>query len=226
MLSTQKRLYVLLMFILFPVTPYAQIPLYELPVEKAGFGLEFSALQDVNVIGTRVDYAIDKYSKLAFNAGIGFNNDKNDLESFDEHTPPSPSGGIGIVYIKPLGKSGLKYLLHSGFGAEFAWAVDDETNETLSHSRAFRLSGTSGILKRLETESDWVISPFFAMSYTNVWTTIESTLQDFDETESDGNFGGTIGLEIEMSRTVSAMASFAFSFQSTETVFNIGLNFH
>ena len=35
--------------------------------------------------------------------------------SFDGHIPPSPSGGIGIVYIKPLGEIGSKIFITQRF---------------------------------------------------------------------------------------------------------------
>ena len=41
-----------------------------------------------------------------------------------------------------------------------------------------------------------------------------------------GVSGEQIGLEIEMSPKMSVIGSFGFSFQSSDTVFSIGLNFH
>ena len=65
-----------------------------------------------------------------------------------------------------------------------------------------------------------MIIPYFVLSYTNTWTTTE------EETDSDRYLGGTIGLEIEISPTVSVGGSFDFSFQDSDTAFGIGINFH
>ena len=61
---------------------------------------------------------------------------------------------------------------------------------------------------------------------TNIWLTVENTLWDYEETDSDGSFGGNIGLEIELSEKMSVIGSFAFSFESSDTVFSMSLNLY
>ncbi len=220
-----KWVYIAFILVLYPVAAYSQVSFKKLPIGKTGYGFEFSPQTDVTTIGARLDYGINTDSKISFGMGIGFTDD-DDLGSYGGDIPPSPGVGVSILHIQPLGQSELEYFMQGGFAAGFARVVDDATNETLVNSRAYTLSGGGGILKRLKTQSDWVIIPYFGLSYTNVWATVESLLYDYEETDSDGSFGGTIGMEIEMSPKMSLIGSFAFSFQSSDTVFGIGLNFH
>jgi len=225
MLLKQKWACIVFILALCPVTAYSQGGFYELPTGETGFGLGFSTQEEGRTIEASLDYAIDKHSKFSFYAGIGFI-DNGELTAFGGDIPPSPGGGINLLHVKPLGDTGIEYFFRGDFGAAFAWVVEEATNETLARSRALGLSGSTGILKRLGTESEWVINPFFAVSYTNFWTTIETPPWDFEETESASNFSGEVGVEIEMSPTVSAIGVFAFSFESSDTAFRIGLNFH
>ena len=65
------------------------------------------------------------------------------------------------MHIQPLGQSELEYFMQGGFAALDSFrVVDDATNETLARSSAFSLSGGGGILKRLKTQSEWVIIPY------------------------------------------------------------------
>ncbi len=219
-----KWIFTVFLLVLYPVTTYSQVSFKKLPIGGTSYGFEFSPQTNVTAIGARVDYGINNDSKISFGAGIGFTDD--DLGSYGGDIPPSPAVGVSILHIQPLGQSELEYFMQGGFAAGFARVVDDATNETLARSRAYTLSGGGGILKRLKTQSEWVIIPYFALSYTNIWATVESALYDFEETDSDGSFGGTIGVEIEMSPKMSLIGSFAFSFQSSDTIFGIGLNFH
>ena len=225
MLLIQKRVYIAFMFVFLPVTAYSQVALYELDPGKTGFGFGLTTQEEGTTLGASIDYGIDERSKISFHGGIGFIDD-DELKAFGGDIPPSPWGGISIVHVKPLGQSGLEYFFQGGFGAGYASVVEDSTNDRLASSQAFSLSGSGGLLKRLETESDWVIIPFFALSYANVWTTLESKRLAIEKTESDGSLGGTAGLEIEMSPTVSLRGTFEFSFESSDTAFSIGLNFH
>lgn len=220
----QKWFYIALMLLFFPVIAYSQVPFKKLPIGNTGYGIEFSPQIDVTTIGARVDYGINTDSKIYFGAAIGFTDD-DELGSYGGNIPPSPGVGLGVLHIQPLGQSELEYFLHSALSAGFAWVVDNVTDETIVNSRAYTLSGGAGILKRLKTQSDWVIIPYFGLSYTNIWLTVENTLWDYEETDSDGSLGGTIGLEIEMSSKMSVVGAFGFSFQSSDTVFGISLNF-
>ncbi len=225
MFFKQKWVYIALVLILSPAAAYSQASFKKLPIGKTSYGFEFSPQTDVTVIGARVDYGINNDSKISFHAALGFTND-DALGSYGGDIPPSPGVGLSVLHIQPLGQSELEYFIQGGFAASFARVVDNTTNDTLVRSRGYGLTGGGGILTRLKTQPGWVIIPYFGLSYTNVWLTVEDALQDFEETDSDGSFGGTVGLEIEMSPKISVIGAFAFSFQSSDTVFSIGLNLH
>ncbi len=211
--------------VLYPVTTYSQVSFKKLPIGGTSYGFEFSPQTDVTTIGARVDYGINRDAKIYLGAAIGFIDD-DELGSYGGEIPPSPGVGLGVLHIQPLGQSGVEYFLYGEFGAAFAWIVDSATDETYGNSRTFGLSGGGGILKRLKTQSDLVIIPYFGLSYRNIWLTVENTLWDYKESDSDRSFGGIVGLEIEMSPTISVIGAFGFSFDSSDTVFSIGLNFH
>ena len=224
---------VALMFILCPITAYSQASLYRLSTTETSFGLNLSKQdlgiitpRDTTMIGANLDYGIEDNLKISFQVGVGL----TDAVA----VPPAPIGEIGIVQIKPLGDSGLDYFLGGGFGAVFFRSVQESTNQILERSRILRLSGTTGILKRLETEDWQVINPFFALSYTKFWETSETgaefteELKDlvFKQTAGYGNFAGEIGVEIELSPKVIALGGFKFSFERSDVAFRVGLNFY
>ena len=240
-----KWIFTVFLLVLYPVTTYSQVSFKKLPIGGTSYGFEFSPQTNVTAIGARVDYGINNDSKISFSGGIGFPGDnylksygrdvsltKKDisesfvryLESNDGDIRRSPRVRVNILHIIPFGQSELEYFVQGGFGVTLNSVVNNATNETLARSTAYILSGGGGIFKRLKTQSGLVIIPFFALSYKNVWITEENVLYDY--TDSDGSFGGIIGLEIDLSPSVSAIGAYAFPFQSSDTVFSIGLNFH
>ena len=225
MFIKQKWVYVALLLILYPVTVYSQVSFKKLPVGGTGFSFEFSPQENITTIAAGIDYGINTDSKISFVGGIGLADDDY-LELYGGDVPATPIVGVSALHIQSLGQSELEYFLQGGFSGAFVRVVDTVSNDTVVNSRAYALSGGGGILKRLRTQSEWVLIPYFALSYTNVWTTVESLLNDYEETDSDGSFGGNVGLEIEFSQKMSVIGSFAFSFESSDTVFSIGLNFH
>ena len=86
----------------------------------------------------------------------------------------------------------------------------------------------------METESGQVINPFFALSYTKFWENLETNIESdevfedlvFKQTKDSSNFAGEIGVEIELSPTMTALGGFKFSFESSDVAFRVGLNFY
>ena len=118
--------------------------------------------------------------------------------------------------------------------AVFFRIIQEPTNQVLERTRLLGLSGGAGVLKHIETESGQVIKPFFALSYTKFWENLETNVE-FDEvleelvfkqTKDSGNFAGEIGVEIELSPTMTALGGFKFSFESSDVAFRVGLNFY
>ena len=159
------------------------------------------------MLGANLDYGIEDDLKISFQVGVGL----TDATA----VPPAPNAGISIVRIKPLGDTGLQYFGRGDFNAVFFRSVQESTNRILERSRILRLSGAAGVLKRLETESGQVMHPFFVLSYIRSWETSEANAEFAEEVEGledlvfkksvrRGDLTGEIGIEIELSPTVTA----------------------
>ncbi len=227
-----KWVYIAFILVLLPVTAYSQASLYRLSTAETSFGIGIIrqgmgiiTSRDTTIIGGNLDYRIENNLKLSFQAGVGL------TDAVD--VPPSPIGGIGIVHIEPLGETGLEYFGGGDFGAAFFRAVRESTNQVLERSRLLRLSGTIGILKRLETENELEINPFFALSYSRFWETSEVNAEFAEELEGlvfkksadYGDLAGEVGVEIELSSMTTGLVAFKFSFERSDAAFRIGLNF-
>ena len=216
--------YIIFFFALLPMTAYSQTSLYKLPKGRTGLGLEFSTTENINTIAGSLDYGIDKDLRVSFTAGVGLLEDdpyNNALE-----IPPAPAGGLSIVRISPLGQTGLDYFLNGSFSAMFSRTVDAATHETFIKTRTLDLTGGGGLLKRLGAKSGWGLTPFFGVYYSNAWAVTERRWTGLEETVSDSNILGEAGVEIVVSRSTSIIGSVLFSFESSDTVFSIGINLH
>lgn len=229
----KQLVYVVLIFVLCPVTVYSQTSLYRLPTEDTSLGLAASQQdigilesKDTTTVGANLDYGIQEDLKISFQAGVGLT-DATDM-------PPAPMGRVGIVRLEPLGDTGLDYFLGGDFGAVFFRSVQTSTNRVLQRSRMLRLSGAVGVLKRIETQAGQVMLPFFALAYIRSWETSEADAE-FDEASENlifkraarrGDLAGEIGIEIELSPTVTALGGLQFSFERSDVAFRVGLNFY
>ncbi len=224
---------VALIFMLCPIIAYSQTSLYRLPTADTSLGLALWR-QDIGItkpkntttLGANLDYGIEDDLKISFQVGVGLT-DATDV-------PPAPTGVVSIVRLKPLGDTGLDYFWRGDFGAVFFRSLQVSTNQVLERSRILRLSGAVGVLKRLETESGQVILPFFALSYIRSWETSETNAEFSEELEDlvfkksarYGDLAGEIGMEIELSPTVTALGGLQFSFERSDIAFRVGLNFY
>ena len=215
---------IIFFFALLPMTAYSQTSLYKLPKGKTGLGLGFSADENINTISGSLDYGIDKDLRISFTGGVGLIDDDAFNKSLE--IPPAPAAGLSIVRINSLGQTGLDYFLNGSFGAVFSRVVDAATNETFVKTRTLGLTGGGGVLKRLGTKSGWSLTPFFGVYYSNAWAVTERQWSGLEEAVSDSSILGEAGLEIVVSRTTSIIGSVQFSFESSDTVFSIGINLH
>ena len=225
--------YVALMFVFYPIAAYSQTSLYRLPTADTSLGLALSKQdigitepKDTTTLGANLDYGIEEDLKISFQVGIGL----TDATA----VPPAPNGVVSIVRLKPLGDTGLEYFWRGDFGAMFFRSVQESTNRILERSRILKLSGAAGVLKRLETESGQVMHPFFALSYIRSWETSEADAEFaeelgnlvFKKSARRGDLTGEIGIEIELSPTVTALGGLQFSFERSDIAFRVGLNFY
>ena len=216
--------YIIFFLALLPMTAYSQTSLYKLPKGRTGLGLGFSAAENINTISGSLDYGIDKDLKISFTAGVGLIEDDEYNKTLE--IPPAPAGGLSIVRINSLGQTGLDYFLNGNFSAVFSRTVDAATNETFVKTRTLGLTGGGGLLKRLGTKSGWSLTPFFGVYYSNAWAVTERQWTELEEAVSNSSILGEAGMEIAVSRTTSIVGSVLFSFESSDTVFSIGINLH
>ena len=224
---------VALIFVFYPITVYSQTSLYQLSTADTSIGLALSKQdmgiakpKDTTTIRANLDYGVQDDLKISFQVGVGLTDPTN--------VPPAPIGQIGIVQVKPLGDTGLQYFWNADLDAVFFRIIQEPTNQVLERTRLLGLSGGAGVLKHIETESGQVIKPFFALSYTRFWENLETNvefdevLEDlvFKQTKDSSNFAGEIGVEIELSPTMTALGGFKFSFESSDVAFRVGLNFY
>lgn len=226
-------MYVALIFMLCPIIAYSQTSLYRLPTADTSLGVALRQQdigiitpKDTTTISANLDYGIEDDLKVSCQVGVGLT-DATDM-------PPAPTGVVGIMRLQPLGDTGLDYFWRGDFGAVFFRSVQASTDRILERSRILRLSGAVGVLKRLETASGQVMHPFFALSYIRSWEASE-TNAEFDEELEDlvfkkslghGDLAGEIGIEIELSPTVTALGGLQFSFERSDVAFRVGLNFY
>lgn len=220
----KAHFYIIFFCALLPIAAYAQTSLYELPKGRTELGLGFSTTENINTIAGSLDYGIDKDLKVSFTAGVGLIEDDAYSETLE--IPPAPAGGLSIVRINALGRTGLDYFLNGSFSAMFSRDVNPVTNETFTKTRTLGLTGGGGVLKRLNTDSGWGLTPFFGVYYSNAWVVTERQRTGLEEAVSDSNILGEAGVEIQMSRTTSIIGSLLFSFESSDTTFSVGINLY
>ena len=216
--------YIIFFVALLPITAHAQTSLYKLPEGKTGLGLGFSTTENINTTVGSLDYGIDKNLRAAFTVGVGII--EEDAYNNSLEIPPAPAVGLSIVRINALGRTGLDYFLKGSFSAMFSRVVGVETHETFVKTRTLGLTGGGGILKRLDAKSEWALTPFFGVYYSNAWEVTERQRMDLEETVSDSNVLGEAGIEIQVSKTTSIIGSLLFSFQRSDTTFSIAINLH
>lgn len=223
----------MLMFVLCPIAAFSQTSLYPLDTADTSIGLALSKQdigitkpKDTTTFRANLDYGVQDDLKISFQVGVGLTDPTN--------VPPAPIGQIGVVQVKPLGDTGLQYFWNADLDAVFFRIIQEPTNQVLERSRLLGLSGGAGVLKRIKTASGQVVKPFFALSYTKFWENLETNVESteileslvFKQTKDSGDFGGEIGVEMELSPTMTALGGVRFSFESSDIAFRVGLNFY
>ena len=120
--------------------------------------------------------------------------------------PPSPSIGLGILYMNPFQQTGFDTFLTIEGSASFAKEVVG--TETRENARDLGIASLRGLLKRIETESGMKLTPYFGILYTHVWTTVTDKRRDIEERDNEGSTRAQIGMELHLSNTVIAHGGF------------------
>ena len=222
-----KKIYPCLIFVLvlLPIaTSYSQTSLYKLRTGKSGIGIGHSTTEDTRAISGTLDYGIDSNLRVSFSAGVALIDEYEDDDVLE--VPPSPIGAVSITRVDSLSETGLDYFFIGSFDATYSQVINTSIDETFTRTRALGLTGGGGIFKRLDTESGWILKPFFGIYSSNLWTLVINEWSDDEETDTSNSLLGEVGIEIEMSRTTSIIGSFSFSFDNSDTSLGIAINFH
>ena len=203
-----------------PMIAYAQISMHQLLQETSAFGIGLDFQEDSTVISGGLEYGIDSNMKGYFSGAISLADD----DDITGEIPPSPAGGVGVVYISPLNNTGFdSYVLANGTAA-FSRVVDE--GQTITSARTLGLGGAVGLLKRLNTESSLKFTPFFGVQYRHIWANIDVRWVDESVTEGDGSISGLLGLGTYLSPSLLLSSIFSFSFETSDTNFNLTLTFY
>ncbi len=220
------------LLILLPMTAESQMSLYPLPQRRAAFGVAFDYQRNDNLFKnicgdlefnirtfqTNIDYGFNQDIKISMIPGIRF----TDVNLAD--VPLSPTAEIRLTNMGPLGTTTLDYFLIGSIGADYA-QLHGACVDVL-HLIDIELVGGIGLSHTLRTQSELVIIPFFGAFYSNIWRNISTQRQILIDSTS-GLFTGQAGAEIELTKSISIIGTWNFSFENPEnSYFQIGLNFH
>ena len=243
----------LLPVIAYAQTGLYELPQGRMAVGLGFTGVDFSRGQDAIGIAGSLGYGINNRTRIALVTNVGIIDEERYFGS--ELDIPLPVAiSVGPVHVGSLGQTGLDYFLtgafYRGFSSGISRRLDDPTNERLLSVRTNGLAGGGGISKRSETNfgwllnplsrvvsilpthlatnSGWVLNSFCGVSYSRSWTRIwtKGAREETERNRIYSGFGGTVGLEIELSPTISVIGAFRVSFKNFDESFSIGLNFH
>ena len=216
---------IMVMLLLFPLTAFSQTSSYMSTPGKSAIGMSISFLDNGRNLNGYLISPIDHNTQAIFAAGIGLFDNEN-LKGTGESIPPSPSGVVALEKTSGLGTTGLQSFLVGGFGASSAKRIRTADDVTLRSVVGLTGFGGAGIFKRLKTSSDWVMTPSFGISYAYTWLTTDDKWLNQKETTESGEFSGGVGLQLDLAPEVSIWGALTFSFDTSDTVLTIGVNWH
>lgn len=202
---------------------FAQSSFHELTPGQSILGFNIDFLEDGEIIGGTLRYAINRGSAANFSAGIGL---------FDKQAgltfPPSPTASVAIGMTEKLGQTQLGYFSYIGFGVSSVRKLQSRTNQVISTELSLGPSGRIGVFKPLDLSGNLTVFPFFGLSYTYLWTTTGVNYSDLNlnRTTDEGDFSGMLGIELEASPRFGMLGRVEFSFDDSETILFMGVNFY
>ncbi len=187
-----------------------------------GFGIQF--MEDSRIISGALEFGMSTGTKFYGVGGIGFI-DQDALNTGFE-TPPAPVAELGLMHTEPLQQTGFDFFITGAGAAAFSRLLYDD--EPRLNTTTLGLATAGGLLRRIEMDSGMKLTPYFGVEYSHVWLTIinEQLKSNRKETEDEGYIGGKLGMELHVSSSVIARATFSFSFEDSDTDFTLGLTFH
>lgn len=230
-----KSVIFIFVLVVLSIPALAQTGIRALPAGKSAIGLGFQyydpppqiqrnrgnyqhRFRARNIRGS-LDYHFSRELKVSFIPGVAFLN----IASRDSiEVPPSPSAELRLTSTGPLGTmSNLDYFAKGGFRTHYTQVY---SGGKALHYVNMTLAGGVGVIHRLNTVTEWQFNPFFGVFYSNIWRNT-STTRDIIVDDTYSLFTGEAGVEIETSPTTNIIGSVEFSFETSEIVYNIGINF-
>ena len=171
-----------------------------------------------NIRGS-LDYAFNRSLKISFMPGIAFLNIAR-RDSID--VPPSPSAELRLITTGPLdAEKTLDYFVRGSVRGDY---TQIHSGGRALHYVNLNFMGGGGVIFKLETPTQWQFHPFFWVFYSNIWQNTSTTRQLFAN-DTYNLFTGEAGVEIQVSPTTHIIGSVAFSFETSEAIYNVGINF-
>ena len=216
------------MLFLFTKAVFGQTGILSLPARKSAVGLGYqwynpSDKSEQNTGAQNIrgsfDWQFNRFLKMSFIPGVAFLDTKN---RETDSIPPSPSFELRLTTTGPLNAARtLDYFIRGDAQVRYSQIH----NQTLVlHHVNTTLTGGIGFLYKFETVTEWQFNPFFGVFYSNVWRNISTDKQILTD-DTYNIFIGEAGIEIEVSPATNIIASAVFSFETSETIYNIGINF-
>ncbi|RKU21006.1 hypothetical protein C6499_22570 [Candidatus Poribacteria bacterium] len=173
----------------------------------------------VSHIRGSLDYQFNPTLKISFLPGIAFLNIPNQ-QTID--VPPSPSVELQLAATGPLiAEKTIDYFLRGAFQSHYSQIY---RNGEATHYINMTVTGGIGVIGKLWTTTKWGFHPFFGVFYSNRWRNTSTTRRIIVD-DTYNLFTGEAGVEIQASPTTHIIGSVGFSFQASEVIYNIGINF-
>lgn len=209
---------------------WSQISFHQLPRHRSTIGFAFTQsnweLYDVEgsirSFASSIDYGYMPNVKISVLPGVRFISSKRNVD-----VPPSPTASVEIMSQSKLRGSNLHYFFTGGLGSDYTQTtgrVYGGIRDTF-HTIVVSLNGGVGLFHRLDTKEDLIFVPFFSVNYVNHWINLSTDNRIYDDSTNQ-SVTGHVGMEIEISKNVSILGVWNFSFMESGGTFTIGINFH
>jgi len=170
-------------------------------------------------IRAALDYHFNRAVKVSLIPGIAFLDIANQS---DIDVPPSPSVEFHFITMGAFDtEKMIDYFFRGGFRTDYALI---HSGGRARHYLNTTLQGGIGFIGKLRTATQWQFYPFGGIFYSYIWRNT-STLRYIFDNDTYSLFTGEAGVEIQVSPMTHLIGSVQFSFETSEILYSVGLNF-
>ena len=152
--------------------------------------------------------------------------DHLELETLGGSIPPAPFAAVALEKTSAVGTTGLQSFLLGGVGASALKGVLGADNTPLFSIVDLIAFGGAGIFKRLKASSELAITPSFGVFYAYTWETVDDKIFNVKKNAEAGNFSGAAGMQLDLAPEFSIWSTLTFSFDTSDTILNVSVNWH